>query len=118
MMDRFFKYIKGIFSMVPLNPHSHEEVSPPRRDEPILPTARRRIIRLPENTVQGCRDRATADLLEAVTVITATQRRHLASSAESWAVRANLLGRLGRSFEKREALDRAHKQYGIDNVRL
>jgi len=104
--------------MAPRDPHSNEDTSPPPLVQPVLPGAKRRVVKLQENTVEGCRDRATADLLEAVTAITATHRRRLASSAESWTVRANLLGRLGRSFEKREALDRAHKQYEVDHVRL
>ena len=88
------------------------------RAESAVPSPRGRTLKLPGNTVQGCRDRATADLLEAVTVVTANQRRRLERSAESWTVRANLLDRLNKSFEKRGAIDRAHKRYEIDHVRI
>ena len=84
----------------------------------VLPSAKGRTRKRPENTVQGCRDRATADLLEAVTVVTANQRRRLERSAESWTVRATLLDRLNKSFEKRAAIDRENKHYEVDHVRL
>lgn len=104
--------------MIPLDLPTDDDASPRRRVKSVLPSARARTLKLPENTVQGCRDRATADLLEAVTVVTANQRRRLERSAESWTVRAVLLDRLNKSFDKRDALDRAHKQYEIDHVRL
>ena len=97
---------------------ANDDVSPQSRVKSAAVPASARTLKLPENTVQGCRDRATADLLEAVTVVTANQRRRLASSAESWTVRANLLDRLNKSFEKRAAIDRAHRQYEVDRVRL
>ncbi|MCH8616536.1 hypothetical protein LZ016_10545 [Sphingomonas sp. SM33] len=90
--------------------------APPRNVKSI--PARRRTLKLPENTVQGCRDRASADLLEAVTVVTANQRRRLERSAESWTVRAAFLDRVNKSFDKRDAIDRAHEQYENDQVRL
>src|SRR3954463_7860562 len=43
------------------------------------------------DTAEGCRDRATADLLEAVTMATAHSRRMLERSAASWSKRAELL---------------------------
>lgn len=46
------------------------------------------------DTAQGCRDRATADLLEAVTMVTAHSRRMLERSAASWQVRAEVLQRV------------------------
>lgn len=48
------------------------------------------------------------------------QRRakSVGASANGRTQRASLLGRLNKSFEKRDALDRAHKQYEIDHVRL
>jgi predicted RNA polymerase sigma factor len=104
--------------MAPLDPPSDDDAFPRRPVKPVLPSARGRTLKLAENTVQGCRDRATADLLEAVTVMTANQRRRLERSAESWTVRAALLDRLNKSFEKRDAIDRAHKQYEIDHVRI
>ena len=92
--------------------------SPQRRAKSVVPSPGGRTLKSPENTVQGCRDRATADLLEAVTVATANQRRRLEHSAQSWTIRADLLDRLSKSFEKRGALDRASKQYEVDHVRL
>jgi hypothetical protein len=43
------------------------------------------------DTAEGCRDRATADLLEAVSMATAHSRRMLERSAASWSARAELL---------------------------
>jgi len=117
MIDRISSFIKGIFRMRSCDPLP-DKPSGESRVKSAAASASGRTLKLPENTVQGCRDRATADLLEAVTAMTADQRRSLARSAESWTVRANLLGRLNKSFEKRDALDRAHKKYEIDHVRL
>ena len=100
------------------DPPADDDASPRRRVKSALPSASGRTLKLPDNTVQGCRDRATADLLEAVTALTANKRRRLERSAESWTVRAALLDRVNKSFEKRDALNRAHKQYEIDHVRL
>ena len=49
-----------------------------------------------------------------------SQRRvkSVTAFASGRTLRANMLGRLNKSFEKRDALDRAHKQYEIDHVRL
>lgn len=43
------------------------------------------------DTAEGCRDRATADLLEAVTMRTAHGRHMLERSAASWILRAEQL---------------------------
>ena len=43
------------------------------------------------DTADGCRERATADLLQAVTVATASGRKVLEQSAASWNARAELL---------------------------
>lgn len=83
-----------------------------------LPSARGRTLKLPQDTVQGCRDRAAADLLQAVTVMTANQRLRLEESARSWTLRADMLDRLNKSFEKRAALDHASRQYETDSVRI
>jgi hypothetical protein len=103
--------------MALLDPLSSEEASPRPAVEPAS-SDRRRTLKLPENTVQGCRDRATADLLEAVTMVTANQRRRLERSAETWTARAAMLDRLNHSFEKRDALSRADKKYETAHVRL
>ena len=44
-----------------------------------------------QDTAEGCRDRATADLLQAVTIVTANGRQMLERSAASWNARAELL---------------------------
>ena len=50
------------------------------------------------DTAAGCRDRATADLLQAVTMATAHGRRMLERSAASWNARADLLERVEASM--------------------
>ena len=55
------------------------------------------------DTAQGCRDRATADLLQAITMNTANGRQVLEKSAASWSVRAELLERLEPGIEARRA---------------
>jgi hypothetical protein len=47
-----------------------------------------------KDTAGACRERATADLLKAVTMITANERLTLERSAASWQARAMLLDRL------------------------
>lgn len=74
-------------------------------------------LKLPENTVQGCRDRAAADLLAAVTMVTANQRLRLEQSAHTWTMRADMLGRIEKSFEKRSALERLRKETRRDDHR-
>ena len=69
-------------------------------------------------TAAACRERASADLLESVTMFTANQRMALERSAESWTLRAVMLERIEKSFEKRRALDVASRQYEIDRTRL
>ena len=69
-------------------------------------------------TGAACRERASADLLTSLAVITANQRLALERSAESWTLRAVMLERMEKSFEKRRALDLASRQYEIDHVRL
>jgi hypothetical protein len=54
-----------------------------------------------KDTAGTCRERATADLLKSVTMITANERLSLERSAASWQVRANLLDRLEDSARAR-----------------
>jgi hypothetical protein len=56
------------------------------------------------DTAEACRERAAADLLESVTMITANQRLRLESSAASWTVRADMLERIEDSFARRAAV--------------
>ena len=51
------------------------------------------------DTAEGCRDRATADLREAVTMATAHSRQMLERSAASWTARADLLERIEAGVE-------------------
>jgi hypothetical protein len=90
------------------------ELSATRAD----PFIRGRTHKLPQDTVQGCRDRAAADLLEAVTMVGTNQRLSLERSSQSWTLRADLLDRLEKSFEKRRTLDRLSDEYEADHVRL
>jgi hypothetical protein len=54
-----------------------------------------------KDTAGTCRERATADLVKSVTMITANERLTLERSAASWHVRANLLDRLEDSARAR-----------------
>ncbi len=71
-----------------------------------------------KDTGAACRDRASADLLRSVTMITENQRRSLERSAENWILRAVMLERIEKSFEKRRDIDQASRQYEVDHVRL
>jgi hypothetical protein len=51
-------------------------------------------------------------------MITANQRLALERSAESWMLRAVMLERIEKSFDKRHALDQASRQYEIDRAGL
>jgi hypothetical protein len=51
-------------------------------------------------------------------MITANQRLSLERSAESWTLRAVMLERMEKSFEKRRVLDAASREYEIDHIRV
>ncbi len=72
------------------------------------PTAPRRGSR---DTAAECHTRAAADRLRADGMDTRNGRRKFEESAASWDVRAELLGRLEESFDKRERLDAAARSY-------
>jgi hypothetical protein len=57
------------------------------------------------DTAAGCRDRAAADLAQALAASTANGRRMLESSAASWTSRAELLGRIEAGIEARLTTD-------------
>jgi hypothetical protein len=61
---------------------------------PITTSRKTRAIR---DTSEGCRERASADLLESVTMLTANERLILERSAASWSLRADMLEGLARS---------------------
>ena len=73
---------------------------------------------LRKDTAGACRDRATADLLRSVVMATSNERLALERSAEAWTLRAELLERIARSFEKRRGLDEASRRYEAHHVRL
>jgi hypothetical protein len=51
------------------------------------------------DTAEGCRERATADLLEAVTMATAHSRQMFERSSAAWTARAEVLHRIESSIE-------------------
>lgn len=63
-----------------------------------------------DNTVVACEAHAARDLASAALVPNGLRRRNLQLSAAHWLRRAELLGRLKRSFAKREALDDCRRQ--------
>ncbi len=72
---------------------------------PARPLAR--TLKQPQDTVAGCRDRAAADLLASVVLLTANERRRLETSAASWSARADMLQRLDDNHSARKAKVRA-----------
>ena len=71
---------------------------------------------LSKNTVEGCLDRAAADLREADTSTDPYERKQLRRGARRWSLRADMLQRLAKSFSKRAALDEASRQYRRDKA--
>jgi hypothetical protein len=55
------------------------------------------------DTAQSCRERASADLLKSVTMLTANERLILENSAAVWSLRAQLLERVEGTALQREA---------------
>ena len=53
------------------------------------------------DTAAGCRDKASADLLQSLAASTANGRRVLETSAASWTARAELLQRIETGIESR-----------------
>jgi hypothetical protein len=69
------------------------------------------------DTVEGCRDRAAADLQDADASTNPHERKQLRRGAKRWSLRADMLERLAKSFRKRAALDDASRQYHRDKER-
>ena len=67
--------------------------------------------------VTECHARAAADRLQARDMDTDNGRRKLEHSAQTWDERAELLGRLDASFNKREQLDAAASRFRQDSAR-
>jgi hypothetical protein len=65
----------------------------------------------PQNTVDGCHDRAAADLRNAATSTNRKERKELRLSAERWTRRGDTLERIVKSFRKRVLLDEASREY-------
>lgn len=57
----------------------------------------------PQDTIDGCRDRAEADRLAAAVTSTPNARLRLEISAASWSARADMLQRLDNVHEARKA---------------
>jgi hypothetical protein len=68
---------------------------------PAQPKAR--VLKQPQDTIDGCRSRAEADLLASVAMLTANERLRMETSAASWSARAAMLQRLDDSHEARKA---------------
>ena len=66
---------------------------------------------LAKDTGAACRERASADLLKSVAMLTANQRLAMERSAETWNARALMLEMIEKSFEKRRAIDQASRDY-------
>ena len=64
-----------------------------------------------DDTVAGCRARATADRASAASAETTNVRSKFEQSASRWDERAGFLGRMVASFAKREKLDAARKAF-------
>lgn len=73
--------------------------TPGRIRQPRLAARQRR----PEDTEQGCRASAAADLVRAATMDTSQGRWRLEHSAESWTKRADFLRRMEASHQARLA---------------
>ena len=69
-----------------------------------------------KDTGAACRARASADLLKGAGAATANQKLSLQRSAESWLVRAAMLERIEKSFEKRRAIDAASQEYEVQHA--
>jgi hypothetical protein len=71
---------------------------------------------LTKDTAQACRDRASADLLKSVAMLTANQRLTLERSAASWTLRADMLAGLEASAQVRKSS--LLSALGAEHVRL
>ena len=71
-----------------------------------------------KDTSETCRERASADLLKSVTMITANERLILERSAASWNSRALLLEGLERTAAGKSISASASAGEGADHVRL
>lgn len=60
-----------------------------------------RLLKERRDSAEGCRDRATADLVQALTMNTAKGRQVLEKSAASWTMRAEVLQRIESGAEAR-----------------
>lgn len=74
----------------PSEPPEHPWIS----DRSTLNPSPGRLLKERRDTAEGCRDRATADLVQAGTMNTANGRHVLEKSAASWKARAELLQRI------------------------
>lgn len=84
-----------------------------------LPYPKRDVERPSEqrDTVEGCLERAAADLRDADTATDSHERKQLRMGAKQWSLRADMLERLAKSFRKRADLDEASRQFHRDKAR-
>lgn len=85
-----------------------------------LPYPKRDVERPSEHsrdTVEGCLERAAADLRDADTATDSHERKQLRMGAKRWSLRADMLERLAKSFRKRADLDEASRQFHRDKAR-
>jgi hypothetical protein len=68
-----------------------------------IPVTASRKIPMKRDSSELCRERASADLLKSVTMLTANERLILERSAASWSVRADMLELLQHSAAQRSA---------------
>ena len=68
-----------------------------------IPVTASRKVLMKRDSSEACRERALADLLKSVTMLTANERLILERSAASWSVRADMLERLQISAAQRHA---------------
>ncbi len=66
---------------------------------------KRRTSKRASDTVAGCRERASADLIAAAAMVTRNERMRMEASAASWAVRADLLQHMDDNFKAQGKLN-------------
>jgi hypothetical protein len=70
------------------------------------------------DTSENCRERAAADLLKSVTMLTANERLILERSAARWTLRADMLEGFECTAAERAASATPSNSKGADHVRL
>lgn len=91
--------------ILPAQPHALGVAKSPEHrwvtDGGTMNPAPRQSVKDGRDTATGCRDRASADLLQSLAASTANGRQVLEKSAASWTTRAELLQRIETGIEAR-----------------